>query len=477
MSSRLLLGVLWRGGAALRPTPLCVHVQVADVLQLVVQHCPSASDIATLCCLLEVNRPVQAAVRAALGHCSLTMPSIAGPDGSFSTARLAAACCWLPRNAGLVRHLHFGDPALFCDDYSTTPPASCLDTAPHLMTLALQLCATQAQTAAVVAAAAAAPQHQQHHLALLHGAAAAAAAAAALSVPWQLRSAKIHWLASAPMLCALAACTSLTDLQLELRPAASSDSALFRALGSMQHLATLKVRVAEANPLTHSAWLRQLTRLRQLELSNGLTADGFPNLPSSLQHLTAVAGLDGEEELPEVISMSQLVHLQDLQLCVQGVLGSSSVLPPHITRLQVMGEEGGLLPALQGLQQLQELYVHAGDECLPFLQQLSRLRSLRALDVGVDYCDLHEDIQPGQPGQLECLLAGVAAAPQVTQRSAANPGLNLAHVRALGALPRWPAHACSLCAAVLLACVGELACTAVGRAACHVTWGTLAIGF
>jgi hypothetical protein len=90
---------------------MCLSImQVADVLKLVVQNCPAASEVRTLCSLLQVSRAVQQELQQAAGHCRLVMPEpqVSGGD-AWSTARLAGCCAWLPKHASLANKLSFGD--------------------------------------------------------------------------------------------------------------------------------------------------------------------------------------------------------------------------------------------------------------------------------------------------------------------------------------------------------------------------------
>lgn len=393
------------------PRLCCVPLQIADVLQLVVQHCPDASDIKTLCSLLSSSSAVQQAVQQALGHCRLTMPDVVWQRNIWSTSRLSACCTWLPKHAGLITHLSFGENAV-CD----TADQPVLDTAQHVLSLALQLCAVQAQTAAVVAAASshlASSSSRRRTRSYSAPTLPPALAATAAAVPWQLRSVRIEWLVSPAILHALSACTSLTNLDLNLRAEASTDTALFAAMGHMEHLQELKLYIASSDAALEAAFaagIRHLTRLRKLELLNYLKPTAAEALPASLQTLTAVIG--GDDDDPAVISMSQLVALQDLQLTVHGVLGEASALPPNVTQLSCEGA----LHGVQGLQELRVLYLQDGRECLPFLQQLSALGSLQEVDVGVDFCDMREELGlPGQPTELERILSGIAGAQQLTK--------------------------------------------------------------
>lgn len=203
-------------------------------------------------------------------------------------------------------------------------------------------------------------------------------------------------------------------MDLALKPGASTDAALFTAMGSMQNLQDLKLSIGDAGAQLDAAFaagVSQLTRLRQLNAGTYLTPAATAALPSSLQHLTAIIASEDQEQ-PELFSMEQLVHLQDLELVVHGMLSAQTALPPHITRLAL--QDGGM-DAVAGLQELQDLYLRDARLCLPFLQQLSGLVSLRTVDVGVDFCDMRDGIVPGVPGELERVLAGIAGAPQLTK--------------------------------------------------------------
>jgi hypothetical protein len=221
---------------------------------------------------------------------------------------------------------------------------------------------------------------------------------------------KIEWLVSPAILQALSGCTSLTVLDLNLRADANTNTALFAALGHMQHLQELKLYIADGDAQLDAAFaagVSHLTRLGKLELLNYLMPTAAGALPTSLHTLTAVIG--GTDDDPAVISMSQLVSLQNLQLSVHGVLGAASALPPNITYLNCEGA----LQNVQGLQELRVLKLQDGRECLPFLQQLSALGNLQVVDVGVDFCDMREE--PGLPRELERILSGIAGTQQLTK--------------------------------------------------------------
>jgi hypothetical protein len=250
------------------------------------------------------------------------------------------------------------------------------------------------------------------------------------AVPWQLRSVRIEWLVTPAILQALSGCTSLTKLDLNLRAEASTDTAVFAAMGHMPHLQELKLYIADRDAQLDAAFavgVSLLTRLRKLELLNYLMPTAAEALPASLHTLTSVLGgiHHHHDDDPVVASLSQLVSLQDLQLTVHGVLGAATALPPNVTYLSC---EGGL-DAVQGLQELRVLYLQDGRECFPFLQQLSALGNLQVVDVGVDWCDMREELGlPGeQPKELERILSGVACAQQLTKlllvdRSASRSG-------------------------------------------------------
>jgi hypothetical protein len=105
--------------------------QVANVLQLVLEHCPAASAPKTLCSLLRASQTVRAAPQQADGHCCVHT-SAPGLQSLASLARFAAN--WMPQHAGLVKCLELHAPADSAEEEAVQ----------SIVALALQACCSAA---------------------------------------------------------------------------------------------------------------------------------------------------------------------------------------------------------------------------------------------------------------------------------------------------------------------------------------------
>jgi hypothetical protein len=355
-------------------------VQVADVLQLVVQHCPEASQIRTLCSLLQVSRTVQQAVQQAVGSCSLVLPC---PTANASTvldwtSSLAACCAWLPKHAGLVTSLSLGHA-----DFQHTDIHAAF-TAHIVVSLALRLCAAEAQ------------------------------AAAACALPWRLGSLTVQWLITPELLNPLSTCTSLTRLDLTFRLSGTQKvAAVHAALGRLQTLQELSLQNNYGLPLCSSfaAGISCLTRLQRLALGNLLHPAAAEALPGSIQTLTVLSGHPEEDQGGPwpALGLQHLVGLEVLHLQYDTVdmLQLSNIYPEHIQAQLRRQDE---VVAAAGLQRVRSLFVADGLSSLALMKRLSSLQQLRELDVGLDGA-VFDPV-----GQVvRACLGGIAAAMQLTK--------------------------------------------------------------
>jgi hypothetical protein len=345
----------------------CQHVvlvQVADVLKLVVENCPSASEIRTLCSLLQVSRAVQQELQKAAGHCRVIMPTpMLDDEGAWSTAELALCCSWLPKYAGLVRDVSF---------------------------------AVGNHTSTAVTA------HHMIHTALKLGAGAAR--------PWRLQSLAGQWNDMYPsILEPMAACTSLTALSLNVDLWASRHCAtLYAAVGQLQWLQQLKLVNKAGNATLDSSFtaaISQLTGLQRLELGTFLAPTAVEGLPTSLTALTLMMGNEDDigyidAVIAKGVSLQHLVELQELGLQCKDIPGRLYRTLSHLIEVVDVAE----------LQQLRRLRISDGMALVPVVAGLSSLQGLQVLNVGLPGC---EHAEAGQV--LRACLAGVAAATQLTQ--------------------------------------------------------------
>jgi hypothetical protein len=355
------------------------HVQVADVLKLVVENCPAASNINTLCSLLQVSRAVQQAVQQAVGHCSLVVPQPEWSEGvCFGIAELASCCSWLPKHAGLIRELTFTAGMAQFEDKGTTAVAH------QMISAALQLCAARAQTKA--------------------------------APPLQLQGLTMQWDVLHPSIAEpLSVCAGLTSLDLffsDRKPGLCA--ALYAAIGRLQGLKQLRFRQAGFSTLDSSFTdaISQLTSLQRLELGSKHTGlrlqpSAVKALPASLQGLTFMIrhghDLQDSEPVPaKGLDLQHLVNLQELGL------RCASVQPQAYLAL------AGLDPVvdLAGLQQLRSLYLADGLALVPVVERLSSLQTLQKLEIGLGAAQNYFN---GTVEVLRACLAGVAAATQLTQ--------------------------------------------------------------
>jgi hypothetical protein len=176
--------------------------QVAEVLQLVVQHCPVLSNrCKDVCNLLALNHACRKAVQQSVGRLEVEL----SVDGAAGLDRLAAFSAWYAKNASLVSRLLL------------RPGAAPTAAAQQLLLFALQSAATAPLLDLAASQYAAAGDHIMSMQPQLVQQQAAPTAL-------QLQSVDIGATVSAPLLDALAASTSLTQLNLHARSASATPS-------------------------------------------------------------------------------------------------------------------------------------------------------------------------------------------------------------------------------------------------------------
>lgn len=338
----------------------CLALQVASVLQLVVQH----SDLhhpPVICTLLQLSQGVRAALQQSVGNLYIHAGCLR------SMQQLAEFAAWLPRHAGLVSVLNFTLTGQGTPDEVV---------ALQLMLSSLQLChSCGCQDRNRCGQAPVALQLQEYVSCDLRNAAALHALAASPRLRkvslWGLKSPEVTqvWCE------ALARLTTLQELA--LNTAEVVPDGLYSSLGQLQQLSQLQLLVC-------------MTSLQQLQ-----------GLPSSLQDFELVLRQALQEPAP-----LQLAHLTQLQSVCFGEwdagLPAGSVLPSSLTALSIIGP----VRVVPGVEHLQHLVLDDGTHAFEFLAALPGIRSLQSLQLG---------LQGATADQVEALIGAVAATTQLTR--------------------------------------------------------------
>lgn len=356
-------------------------LQVCQVVQLVLQHCPGALNWITICSMLQVSKGVQQALQQSAGQLVLAMPDVGSDTDAEQLARFTSCAAWLPQHAGLVKGL-----TLECDG----PMAQ---TAQHTLRLALQACAYKAHAAA------------QTPGGLLP------------SLPWRLEHVELCGFVCPSVLDALSACSSLTRLQLKSEYSISCDTTFFAALGHLQHLRQLYLRddrVTVAMRPECAAWMSQLLQLVDLDVRKAVHPAAVLSLPASLTRLVLIVSHTAGEQLPDpeqVLDTVDLRHLRDLQeLCFSSCSAPGPLhLPPAVTALTFCSVR--VLTVLpQGLANLKQLQVSPAGTCVLLLQQLTALQELRQLTVSCAPISRVDEM-----AAMAEVMAAIGTAQQLTQ--------------------------------------------------------------
>lgn len=327
---------------------------VAQVLQITVQHVErlTAQDVARL---LQLSSACRRALQQAVGCCGI-------PRMEYDKLSLAATtglAAWLPHHAGLLqrvalfRHGRWGRPSKSSPEDDASWAA-----AEQLMVFALQMSSTPT---AVPAATIAASQLPSQPAPLL-----------------RLQSFTSDYIHNPVALSSLAACSTLTALELLRIPQQRFTAALCDAIGQLRALRRLELGSAsDARPsVCPGALTAALARLTQLEVFETrclLPPAGLPLLPPSLTEVTL--GVDCTGGSKADINISQLSQLQVMALTLnkRGCISAQSQLPNSLTSMGLVCGAG----AVPGLGQLQWLHLPSPAMCLELLGRLPQLPALQ----------------------------------------------------------------------------------------------------
>lgn len=289
-------------------------VQVASVLQLVLLHCPDASEHpSSVCRLLLVNKAIRTAVQQSRAHCVVH----AGRRRSLrepSTQIMFAA--WLAKHSGLVAKI------CFRESHGEKPAAE------QCLALGLQLCAEQASQ--------------------LAGGQLLSPTGCPYPPPLRLQSFETDYMVS-PTVLGLMPLFKLRELDIEgANPGLFSDS-VCQALGNLSTLQALECDFitpegdtvpAASNFMEAVAQLEHLTRL-----GLGAEASAMQLLPVGLKALN-LAAHEGAEELRQ-IDLRHLTNLTALDCCLQDE-PMTALVPLQLQTIKTYGclYLSGALPAL-----------------------------------------------------------------------------------------------------------------------------------
>lgn len=343
-------------------TPTTKTKQVAQVLQLVVQHGGDDVSLQSVASLLQLNSSIRTAMQQAVGNLSIPqsptgiLTSLAG--GRYSMLQLVTSLAtWLPKHAGLVKHL-----VLYL--YQGQPPTDgSLEAAEQLITFSLEKCAAHTT--------------------------GGSSGSSAL----QLQSFASDCVFNPTALQCLAAATTLTHLRLLSVKRRCATSAFAAALGHLQHLRFLNVNfdAADESPLplsfTHSG-LAPLTQLEHLQLGGYIALAAATHLPSSLTGLVIMVHADtNAEDGPSTprLDLSHLSKLKEIELYMPLPPHGPPVqtaLPSSLTAFSALRATG----PVPGIEHLVDLLTDAVQPGAPLLQRLPELPQLRHLAVGLAEC-------------------------------------------------------------------------------------------
>jgi hypothetical protein len=338
------------------------HLQVPQVLELVLQQCPDLSTPRSICSLLQVSSACRQAVQQARVECVIDSTDIA----SLSTvAGLSTFALWLPEHRGLVSVLDL--------EHVTGSDPSSTSVMQNVIALAFKACACTGSSRLSAV--------QQGHPAAAHASACAGAPPAL-----QLARFSAGSLASPVVLAALAS-THVRKLHLHLQPAQLTP-ALCEALAGLHSLRQLHTRFGTGS-MAESAHLQRLAmtvrRLPQLVALNvaPFLSSHAQHLPASLTGLTAyrphaAAVLDLAHGGPAAAAVD-LAHLTALQDLFMAADGAKLLLPPQVTSLGFTG--GVRLSQSSGLLQVDASLLTR--DHFVVLQELSTHAQLRSLRVRV----------------------------------------------------------------------------------------------
>lgn len=358
------------------PPHLNIHLpqQVADVLQLVVEHCSVLGSV-EVCTLLQLSRACRRALQKAVGHLEFD-----DTRESNRARRLASFAAWLPKHAGLVKRLTLHE----------LPGAA---TGPQELVLAEQLLTSALQMCLVLPVAAAAPAP----------AGVLAAFDSPQPLPLQLQEVRSSPSNnSAAFLRVLAAYRSLTSVTFVCCKDKAPLDAICGTLGHLTSLQRLELQVQSTHAWradTLVAGLQQLQNLTSLTVHGKVPLHVVPHLPGMLQFLH-ISLYHNNGNPAAVVDLSHLTCLKGLDLRVPDGVSAASTLPAALAALTILGPLG----AVKGLRTLKVLELYNPEASLPFLQGLPTLTQLNKLKLALKSCD---------NVQLSSVLACVAAATHI----------------------------------------------------------------
>lgn len=360
-----------------------MHVQVTQVVELVVQHGEDV-ELRDVSSLLLLNTACRRALCSSVGRLSIdTLDRLRGPTGRVRNILqlVSPLAAWLPQYAGLVQHLYLRN------FHRREPADGCLEAAEQLMTLSLSQSTR--------------PYRQ----------AGSSSSSNDPVVPaLQLLSLETDFLVSPKAIQSLAACTNLTRLVVADVPRSRITPAFSAALGHLLSLKQLEVSVSAPRnivvPLSLAQALANLTQLEELTVRGAgcMGRDGLAQLPASLTRVMVTVGAkDGKAAAATTaIDLSHLSSLQQLVLAGGSPDLINCHLPPGLNSVDVFGmidiDPGGL--RLQQLKLTCQLHPTS-----PLLKRLGGFSQLKHLEVRL--CT-------GDDGDVGLVAAGIAAAAHLT---------------------------------------------------------------
>ena len=188
---------------------------------------------------------------------------------------------------------------------------------------------------------------------------------------------------SPELLCALAACSKMTKLELSVIAPASNTSTQHAALGRLCSLQQLVWTIEPSDspvPASFAAAVQKLQHLTKLVLGAKLPVAALQQLPTSLQHLQLELHHDAGPAA--TLDLQHLSKVTTLELSCNGGISAACTLPTPLTRFMVKGPCG----AVAGLQQLKSLFLKTPAGSCPLLQRLPALPKLRLIILILGDC-------------------------------------------------------------------------------------------